>query len=82
MAEGKDTYFIRYVGKKENHFQNFQTLSIYGKSLYPTAIWDLKDFPEIFNFKTYHGISDHTIGYEISLLAIARGAKTLKNTLL
>ena len=65
--------------KEEKPFSKFSNVKyLWCKSLYPTAIWDLKGFPETFNIKTYHGISDHTIGYEISLIAIARGAKIVE----
>ena len=44
------------------------------KSLYPTSPWDLKDFPKSFENSKYSGYSDHSIGIENALLAIARGA--------
>ena len=57
--------------KEEKPFSKFSNVKyLWCKSLYPTAIWDLKNFPKNFNSNTYHGISDHTVGCEISLIAI------------
>ena len=80
LAEGKETFVS--LGMWENKIKPFLEFSnikyLWCKSLYPTAIWDLKGFPEKFNFNTYHGISDHTVGYEVSLLAISRGAQIVE----
>jgi sialic acid synthase SpsE len=44
------------------------------RSKYPTEPWDLIDLPKDFGAGPYAGYSDHTIGIETALLAIARGA--------
>jgi N,N'-diacetyllegionaminate synthase len=48
------------------------------KSNYPNDIKDLKCFPKSFNNSIYDGYSDHTIGIETSILAVARGAKIIE----
>jgi sialic acid synthase SpsE len=47
---------------------------IYCQSSYPTYPADLRGLPERFHADGYYGFSDHSMGIEASLLAIARGA--------
>jgi hypothetical protein len=44
------------------------------RSKYPCEPWDLVGLPKEFNGSPYQGYSDHTIGIDSALLAIARGA--------
>lgn len=44
------------------------------RSKYPTTPWDLTDLPKDFRGTPYAGYSDHTIGIEVPLMAITRGA--------
>lgn len=44
------------------------------RSKYPCEPWDLVDLPKDFAQSPYAGYSDHTIGIETALMAIARGA--------
>lgn len=48
------------------------------KSKYPATPWDLIDMPKEFSSEKYYGYSDHSIGIEIPLLAISRGAKIIE----
>lgn len=48
------------------------------KSEYPTDIDDLKDFPKDFKKTFFTGYSDHSIGIEMPLLAISRGASVIE----
>ena len=48
------------------------------KSKYPTEPFDLKDFPKNFKNSNYDGYSDHSIGIEMCLLAISRGANIIE----
>lgn len=48
------------------------------RSKYPCEPWDLVGLPKEFNGSTYHGYSDHTIGIDSALLAIARGATIIE----
>ncbi len=47
-------------------------------SKYPTFSEDLKKFPKKFSKDNFVGYSDHTIGIDTCLLAIARGAKIIE----
>lgn len=48
------------------------------KSVYPAQPWEMTDLPKDFTNSPYSGYSDHTIGIETCLLAIARGAKIIE----
>ena len=48
------------------------------KSKYPAEPWDLIDLPKDFKNSIYDGYSDHSIGIETPLIAIARGAKIIE----
>lgn len=48
-------------------------------SKYPCEPWDMQDFPKAFGKgHKYEGYSDHTIGIDAVLLAIARGATIIE----
>ncbi len=49
---------------------------LYCKSKYPTHYEDISDLPKVFD--RYYGYSDHLMGTEGCLLAIARGAKLIE----
>ena len=76
LSEGKETFLSlgRWESKKKPFTEFNNVKYLWCKSLYPTAVWDLKGFPLKFDNNTYEGISDHCIGLEVALLAIARGA--------
>ena len=44
------------------------------RSKYPCEPWDLVHLPKDFRSNTYDGYSDHSIGIEVPLIAITRGA--------
>ncbi len=48
------------------------------KSKYPSQPWDLVDMPKDFTSSHYAGYSDHSIGIEVPLIAITRGAKIIE----
>ena len=48
------------------------------KSEYPTELHHLKNFPKNFNNSDYAGYSDHTIGIDVPLIAIGRGANVIE----
>ena len=51
---------------------------LYCKSRYP-ALWeDMSDFPVEFSVRAMAGYSDHTLGLDFCLLAIARGAQIIE----
>jgi len=48
------------------------------KSKYPSTPWDMMDLPKDFKNSPYAGYSDHTIGIEVPLMAITRGAEIIE----
>ena len=64
--------------KKKLPFKNKNIKYLWCVSKYPTFNEDLKKFPKKFTKNNYYGYSDHTIGIETCLLAIARGAKIIE----
>ena len=58
---------------------NFDNVNyLWCKSLYPTLPDQMLDFPKDFTSTKFAGYSDHTIGIETALLAIARGASVIE----
>lgn len=75
LSKNKETFIS--LGMWENNFLPFENSNIkylWCKSSYPTYPWDLKNFPKDFSCTPYSGYSDHSIGIEIPLIAISRGA--------
>jgi len=58
--------------------KNEKVKYLWCKSLYPAYPWDLVDLPKDFKKSIYDGYSDHSIGIEIPLIAIARGAEIIE----
>jgi len=48
------------------------------KSKYPCEPWDLVGLPKDFSNGPYDGFSDHSIGIEVALMAISRGARIIE----
>lgn len=48
------------------------------KSKYPAFPWDITELPESWADIPHAGYSDHTIGIEVPLMAVARGAKIIE----
>jgi sialic acid synthase SpsE len=44
-------------------------------SRYPTAPWELSGMPQRFGSDGYYGYSDHCLGNDACVLAVARGAR-------
>ncbi len=60
-------------------FSNYKNIKyLWCKSEYPTHNKSLNDFPKDFNKSFFSGYSDHSIGIEMPLLAISRGAKIIE----
>ena len=79
IKENKTTYVSLGMWKKKKlPFKNKNIKYLWCKSLYPTYDKDLINFPKNFSEKKYFGYSDHTIGIETCLLAIARGAEVIE----
>jgi len=80
LDEGKETFVS--LGFHEGETLPFpgrdNVRYLWCKSLYPTPPWALTDFPKDFRASPYAGYSDHTVGIEAALLAIARGAGVIE----
>jgi len=79
--EGTNKDLIISLGKwTNNNFPNIKTQAnvsfLYCISNYPTELGDL-NFSKI-DFNKYDGFSDHTIGLNASMIALARGAKIIE----
>ena len=80
ISEGKQTIISLGMWEDEKlPFTIQKNISyLWCKSKYPSTPWDLLDFPKTFYGSNYSGYSDHSIGIEIPLIAIARGAKIIE----
>ena len=81
----QDTETIISLGMWDNDELPFRKTNklkyLWCKSIYPCYPWDMKDFPKDFSGTDYDGYSDHSIGIEMCLLAIARGAQIVEKHL-
>ena len=59
-------------------FQEDNVKYLWCKSIYPTMPWQIRDFPVCFAKSKYYGYSDHTLGIDMPILAISRGAKIVE----
>jgi N,N'-diacetyllegionaminate synthase len=66
-----DKNYLPIVGKKNVDY-------LWCRSKYPTELDDLKNFPKDFRNSNYAGYSDHSIGIDMPLVAISRGAKIIE----
>ncbi len=80
VDQKKETYIsFGFWDKSELPFQDVNHVKrLWCKSNYPTAPWEVDNFPKTFSNENFHGLSDHTIGIELPLLAIARGARVIE----
>ena len=80
IAENKETFVSLGFWKKKNlpFKKNKKIKYLWCKSNYPTFPWELKDFPKTFESSSIVGISDHTVGIELSFIAISRGAQIIE----
>jgi N,N'-diacetyllegionaminate synthase len=80
IAEKKETFVsLGFWKKKKLPFKkDLKIKYLWCKSIYPTAPWELKKFPKKFRSSDILGLSDHSIGIELSLIAISRGAQIIE----
>ena len=76
----KPTFISLGMSDKENlPFKAYDNVHyLWCKSKYPTFPSDLVDLPKDFKNSKFDGYSDHSIGIEIPLTAITRGAKIIE----
>ena len=80
ISENKETFVSLGMWKKKAlPFLKLKNVKLlWCKSQYPTAPWEIKGFPKLFSRKSYVGLSDHSIGIELPLIAISRGATVIE----
>jgi N,N'-diacetyllegionaminate synthase len=80
LDEGKETYIsLGFWDSDDVPFKDWENARyLWCKSVYPTPPWEMIDLPKDFSNAPYVGYSDHTVGLEVALLAIARGAKVIE----
>tara|TARA_X000000950_G_scaffold204072_1_gene245690 strand:+ start:30720 stop:31406 length:687 start_codon:yes stop_codon:yes gene_type:complete len=80
LSLGKPTFLSLGMWEQDNlPFSEFDNITYFWcKSLYPTYPKDLINMPKSFNDPRILGFSDHSIGIEIPLVAIARGASIIE----
>tara|TARA_B100000315_G_scaffold237089_1_gene253524 strand:+ start:120 stop:806 length:687 start_codon:yes stop_codon:yes gene_type:complete len=80
VAEGKETIISLGMWNEEKPpikvTDNIKYL--WCKSKYPAEPLDLIDLPKDFTNSIYNGYSDHSIGIEVPLIAISRGAQIIE----
>jgi len=80
LGEGKQTFVSLGFWEKDGlPFKKRDNLHyLFCISKYPCLPADIKHFPKDFSASPYLGYSDHTLGIEAALLAVARGAKVIE----
>ena len=81
VEENSDKEIYMSLGMWESKKLPFDQNNIkflYCVSNYPAFAEDLKNFPKNFSDSKFYGYSDHTIGIDTCLIAIARGAKIIE----
>jgi len=74
----KETFIsLGFWSKKCVPYKNENAKYLYCVPKYPCDYSDIK-LPTVFSKSAYQGFSDHTIGIETSLAAVARGAKIIE----
>ena len=80
VKEKKETYIsLGFWKKKQLPFSKEKNVRyLWCMSQYPTLPWNIKKFPKSFSNSRYYGFSDHTVGSELALIAISRGANLIE----
>lgn len=80
ISQGKETFIsLGMWDSEELPFESIENVKyLWCKSSYPAYPWDLKELPKDFSKSPYFGYSDHSVGIDIPLMAISRGAKVIE----
>lgn len=80
LDEGKETFLSLGMWDKPSlPFTEYKNIKyLWCKSEYPTLPWDMSDLPKNFKNSDFSGLSDHSIGIEVALMAIMRGAEVIE----
>lgn len=80
LEEGKETFVSlgQWNDKGLPFGQPDNVRYLYCRSVYPCPPWEAVGLPKDFTDSPYAGYSDHTVGIETALLAVARGAQVIE----
>lgn len=80
LATGKETIVSlgSWTHPEKPFGENPQIRYLYCKSKYPAFLEDLGDLPNDFPASGLAGYSDHTLGIDVALVTIARGARIIE----
>lgn len=80
IAHGRPTYVsLGMWHKKERPFEKLENVHYFWcKSNYPAYPWELMDMPKDFETEGFIGYSDHSVGIDVPLMAIMRGARIIE----
>lgn len=83
IGQGKETFIsLGMWDSEELPFEPTKNIKyLWCKSNYPAYPWDLTSLPKDFDDSPYCGLSDHSVGIDIPLMAISRGAKVIEKHL-
>ena len=75
VGQGKPTFVsLGFANSNCPLGKSDQIKYLWCKSEYPALPWSLKDMPKTFSESSIVGYSDHSIGIDVPLMAITRGA--------
>ena len=80
LEEGKETFVsLRFWNEEAMLFGEPENVRyLFCRSLYPCPPEEVVGMPKDFRTSPYAGYSDHTVGIETALLAVARGASVIE----
>ena len=80
ISQGRETIIsLGMWNKKDPPLEKAANIKyLWCKSKYPTEPIDLKEIPKNFTSSIYDGYSDHSIGIDIPLMAVSRGAEIIE----
>lgn len=79
IATGKQVFISLGMTQESKPFGIADSIIyLWCQSQYPVHPWELKDFPDSFELNQTLGFSDHSVGIELALIAIMRGAEVIE----
>jgi N,N'-diacetyllegionaminate synthase len=79
IRTGKTTYISLGMTTDDSPFGSGENVKyLWCKSLYPALPWHLTGLPKDFSSSFHEGYSDHSIGIDVPLMAVCRGAQIIE----
>jgi len=79
ISTGKKTFISLGMTDKSSPFGTAKNIDyLWCKSEYPAYPWNLTGLPKTFVGSGFQGYSDHSVGIDVAILAIARGATVIE----